>query len=343
LAYVPLKQRPKWEATLVTLPNPLSSDVAKWLAEFTGLCVETEAVEIVPVWPPLTVKATAGFIEAMPKTDVFLYAGRITRGGRFGAKALFARSGNQTIAQNSSGASDSFFHLRPEEASVVELTCPDIAPTQLTADFVFKENLVPVSGPELVINENGGSLNRIALYSREANAQLTKIRLEPITSFYLALPRGLKGDLLVDSGKGWEKCLTLQGTGGVAAHDENFKLLPQPDAEELGKALHNRCLSVLLDFGAFGFTKSDALLPHSVTEEIRLPTSLRQRIMTYLCQTRKRPIAPLSARSMKDKVLIGAFLRCGADHADGATWRTLRRALVDHFEPAVVERILRAK
>jgi len=322
-----LKPRKDWEAALVTLSYPLHPSVQNWLQKFTGLPITTSVPEIVPVWPPLTRKITAGFIEAAPKADVTFYAGHLTPHGTQGMNAMFARSPTQTIGQNAKSVSDSFFRLVPERESVIELTCQEPVRTQLTIDLVLKNEVLSTGSVDLVGINIDGAVMAVELHSGASVDWFNDIRRKKVKFSHLAIPPYVSGDLLAGSRGIWEKRLPLQATNARAQHNSGARLLGAAIAEQLANIILNPSLDLLLDFGAFGRVISTGWLTNDVPQAVSLPAELRGRLLAHLFQTQRRLFPALNAQKIADTEIVSAFLQSKPDIANTASWRTLKAAL----------------
>ncbi|MBC8751422.1 MULTISPECIES: hypothetical protein [Paraburkholderia] len=322
-----LKPRKDWEAALVTLSHPLNPCVQSWLQKFTRLPITTSLPEIVPVWPPLTRKVTAGFIEAVPKADVTFYAGHLTPRGTQGMNAMFARSPAQTIGQNAKTVSESFFRLITEGESVIELTCLEPVRTQLTIDLALKNEVLSAGSVDLVGIDVDGAVTAVELHSQASVGWFNDIRRKKVKFSYLAIPPHVSGDLLAGSDGIWEKRLPLQATSARAQHKSGARLLGAAIAEQLAKIILNPSLDLLLDFGAFGRVISTGWLTNHVPQAVSLPAELRGRLLAHLFQTRRQLFPALNAQKISDTEIVLAFLQSTPDIASTASWRTLKAAL----------------
>ncbi|RKE25910.1 hypothetical protein B0G76_7484 [Paraburkholderia sp. BL23I1N1] len=323
----PLKRRSDWEAALITLSYPLHPQVQGWLQNFTGLRLETALPEIVPVWPPLVRKITAGFLEAIPKAEVTLYSGRLTPSGTLGTNGMFAQSPSQTVGQNAKSASESFYRLIPESERVVELTSQEPIRTQITIDLVLKADFSPTVGVELVGTDANGVTTTVELHSEVSVQWVDDIRREKAQFSYLALPPHVSGQIYAGRDGIWQKQLALRGTSAKARHNDGARLLAPTVAEQLFKLLLNPTFDLLFDFGSFGRLHASRRLSSITHQPILLSPELRARLLAYLFQTRRRLLPAVNARNIADVVLVATFLKSTPDVACTAAWRTLKAAL----------------
>jgi hypothetical protein len=339
----PLKQRLGWDAALVTLSHPLNPVVQTWLQKFTGLPLTTSIPEIVPVWPPLTRKITAGFIETFQKAEVVLHAGRVTPHAIEGVNGLFARSPSQTIAANAKSVNESFFRLITGDESVIQLTSQEPARMQLTIDLVTRSEFQSGASVELVGMGSNGIVTAVELHTQASAAWLDDIRHEKARFLYLALPTHVSGELHVGIDGIWERRLSLRGSGAQTPHCSGSRLLAPSITEELVKFILNPSLDVLLDFGAFGRARSFGWRTDRVTPTISLPLELRGQLLTYLFQTHRRMLPALNARQITDKEIVSTFLKIAPDTTNTASWRTLKAALESSLRRAPEGRVQETK
>ncbi|MGK8220577.1 hypothetical protein ACRS2S_05500 [Achromobacter xylosoxidans] len=324
LDYVRLKSRPGWEGALVTLLHPMEASVQDWLYRFTGLDVTTTVPEIVPVWPPLVRRVTGSLVELPAKSALVVSAGRLTPAGTIGANALFARSVTGETGQNSKLASEPFFHIVPGGDAPIELTCLDPARASLNIYIVAPPKYSEQCAVELAGVANNGVSHSVGLHEGAAADLLESLRNRTVVLSYLSIPKHVTGHASIGRNGLWERRLELVGSDTQAPYGNGSSLLCSDYTIKLAEIFVNKSYDVLLDFGAFGRVISfgdgaSAPIP-------ALSRGLRDRLLAYLFQTRRRIAPRLSARQASDTEIIAEFLKEPSATAD-ATWRSLKSVL----------------
>ncbi|WP_434108402.1 hypothetical protein [Paraburkholderia caffeinilytica] len=322
-----LKARESWLAAMVTLSLPISEESKNWLQTFTGLPLAQSATEIVPVWPPFVRKVTGCALIAPENTEVIVYGGQYSSGRLNPVRGMFAKGRSEPVAANAVGVADALFKLVPEREPLVELTCLEPTRVQLRIDFslpLFQSE----DAVELAAVEPNGTEVVCTLHDGFAALLLSRVRSGELEFSHLALPANARGTLYTSVDGIWDECLPLHASGFRAESGGSLKALPPATVAQLKKVISDKTHDVLLDFGPFGrATTSDRVAPRKAR---RLPSDLRNRLLTFLFQIQDITPSTLSARKMTDVELLAAFSKTKKAGMHTAHWRVLNHALEWH-------------
>jgi hypothetical protein len=285
---IPLAAEGDWRGAKISVPPRPTSDEVRWFEDFLGLEVKEQFPNIVPLWPPLSLRKGAQLQEAYFHPE-YIYAVDSFAGSTVDI-FLKAKDENGIRVQEPNKA---LLKIQPGQVDEFKIVARGSSNAELLVTLNRSTPPWRCEGIRLAFADAGGMKKWISVLDDQLSDFLQQVRCGLIE--------------LVEA-TGPKRCsLTVRKRIHGIWIQEKKQTLDTKQIPDLLSATIRSDLDIQLDFGAYGHVFLAKVVRTS--EVIALPRRLRAKILSYVFQLPHRPCRLPAFDSLTDDELARVFRR----------------------------------
>lgn len=277
-----------WNLALVTIPEILSMKSISWLKNFTGLPVVSARASITAIWPFLIQNTSINQVGCVHSNKILLSANKIATLPQNAGPTIYAQGSSLPLSAVGIEKSPAFFTLNPGESELVGVSGPTEQDVNLFFSFYSKKN-IPKKYPsiDLVFTKKNKEREIVSLHQRKCIKVMMEARKLGYKLEYLSMPPYVEGIARIQ-GQTENSVIRLVSTDQIASHDKSMRMLSSDTLSKLSSCLADITYDLVIDFLGLGRIRlpSSIMLASDVNSDIKLSSSLRMRILSFIFQMR---------------------------------------------------------